>query len=160
VEHWKFIKDSRDPATFNGFIEQFPTSTFVKLARSQLSKLAADEAWSKVCDRDDIAGLQAFARTFVDDPRVAEANSRIAVLRSQAEERVARIKLRAETLLKTQYVSDAIALIQELGGRVEEPPGFFSRSCVVYVFQSTARFNNQYEMTQWTMKTLATQVIA
>src|SRR5688572_8535053 len=43
--HWEFIKDSKDPSAFSGYIGQFPDSSFAKLARIQLERMAA-EAWS------------------------------------------------------------------------------------------------------------------
>src|SRR5262249_37744989 len=83
--HWEFIKDSKDPASFARFIEQFPTSSFAALARIQLGKFAA-EAWEKLRNSQDPAALRAFVQNFRSDPRAAEATSRIETLEARAQE--------------------------------------------------------------------------
>jgi len=91
--HWEFIKDSRDPAAFNGFIEQFPTSSFVTLARIQLGKLAA-EAWATVRDSEDIDALARYSRDFPSDPHAAEAAGRLEMLLARAEEAASWARIR------------------------------------------------------------------
>jgi hypothetical protein len=83
--HWEFIKDSKDPSAFSGFIEQFPTSSFVTLARIQLGKLAA-EAWEALRDSENLDALTRFAGNFPLDPRAAEATERIRTVRARVEE--------------------------------------------------------------------------
>jgi hypothetical protein len=83
--HWEFIKDSKDPASFTGFIEQFPTSGFARLARIQLGRFAA-EAWESLRNTADISALHAFVQAFPEDARAAEAKSGIQGLQTRAEE--------------------------------------------------------------------------
>jgi hypothetical protein len=83
--HWEFIKDSKDPASFTGFLQQFPTSSFAALARSQLGKLAI-EAWHKLRDSEEIPALQEFVRVFDGDARVVEAQGRINAIEARAAE--------------------------------------------------------------------------
>jgi hypothetical protein len=83
--HWEFIKDSKDPAAFNGFIDLFPQSSFVALARIQLGRLAA-EAWDKLRGRDDLDALRGFVSTFPHDVRAGEAADRIRLLEATIAE--------------------------------------------------------------------------
>jgi hypothetical protein len=82
---WEFIKDGRDPAAFDRFIEIFPTSSFVALARAQLDKLA-EQAWASLASSEDVAALEGFVRSFPKHARAAEAGARVQVLRERTEE--------------------------------------------------------------------------
>jgi hypothetical protein len=85
LEHWEYIKESRNPADFERFIGDFPASRLTPLAQMQLSRLAT-EAWQKLLSSEDIQGLQEFVRHFPSDARAADAKRRLEALLAQAEE--------------------------------------------------------------------------
>jgi hypothetical protein len=68
--------------------------------------------------------------------------------------------------MTTHYVSDAVSLIEELGGSVvtETKPGsgfiFKNVVWVVHVFDATHQFDREYEMAQWVVNTIAPRVLA
>ena len=70
----------------------------------------------------------------------------------------------AKRLLKTEYVSDALALIQAMRGEFSKVklPGLFARNVLVlhlHLRGKAKRFNTEFEMTQWLIKEIVPTVI-
>jgi hypothetical protein len=108
-----------------------------------------------------------FSLEFIRDgarPRPEPATPRAAeVLEISRESPDGSSRQLAETLAKTQYVSDARALIEKLGGNVKyqkKPSYVFSKQeVVVSVFNETHVFDADYAMTQWAIEHLVPQVL-
>jgi hypothetical protein len=70
----------------------------------------------------------------------------------------------AKRLLSTQYVSDAEALIEAIGGRILEtriPGGFFGEDVLILQLgDSKFQFKTHYEMTQWVIREVVPTLIA
>jgi hypothetical protein len=69
----------------------------------------------------------------------------------------------AKRLLSTQYVSDAEALIEAMGGRISEahiPEGFFGHDVLILQLGERGfQFKTHYEMTQWVIGQVVPAVI-
>jgi curved DNA-binding protein CbpA len=80
-----------------------------------------------------------------------------------AEKRSAREA--AETLLRTGYVSDAVALVEKLGGTVRTVkkgavPLFGNYEYVVSVLGEDHRFGSEWSLAHWVIKTIAPLVLS
>jgi TolA-binding protein len=85
LEHWEYVKESRNPAEFEKFIREFPTSKLAPLAQLQLGRLAT-EAWQNLLGSESIPALESFVAQFPGDTRAADAKRRLEVLRARTEE--------------------------------------------------------------------------
>jgi hypothetical protein len=68
----------------------------------------------------------------------------------------------AKRLLRTQYVTDAVALIDAIDGRVAKTrTGLFGEDVLILQLgESTLQFETDYEMTQWLIKEVVPTLIA
>jgi hypothetical protein len=85
LEHWEYVKESRQSADFERFIRDFPSSKLAPLAQMQLGRMAS-EAWQNLLGSESIPAIEQFVRNFPNDTRAADAKRRLDVLRVRSEE--------------------------------------------------------------------------
>ncbi|MDB5578341.1 MAG: hypothetical protein JWR80_3517, partial [Bradyrhizobium sp.] len=126
-----------------------------------------------------------FARNLIDGGHKAaakELNRAISVLGDDIDDRILvgriqskyfkenlselyKVSLRkmADSLLQNQYVNDAIALIEKVGGTVSQQRKqgrlFAKDEIVVEVFGESHNFEREYDMTQWVIKTVVPRIV-
>jgi hypothetical protein len=125
-----------------------------------------------------------FARSLIEGGHKAaarELNRAITVLGDGADEKIVvdriyakffskqpapfsrSVREMAETLVRTQYVNDAVALIDKLGGSIaqDEKGTLFVKSYrVVRVLGESRNFSNDYDMTQWVIAIIVPKVLS
>jgi len=69
----------------------------------------------------------------------------------------------AKRLLSTQFIEDALALVEALGGNAawtkQQGNSFAPKVLVLNIFGKTQQFDSDFEMTQWVMREIAPTVL-
>ncbi len=102
-ELWESVKDSQNPADFEGYLTQYPDGTYAAEARNRRQALiavaeakaerlaAARELWESVKDSQNPADFEGYLTQYPDGTHAAEARSRRQALIAAAEAKAERL---------------------------------------------------------------------
>ena len=154
---WTLVKDADPPILLRGFLAAFPAGAHAAEAEGRLRRLAAQNKAPNL------------ATVVPTPPEVSKPASPTAAsdggVQPATDGLQPSVQTLAETFRGTLYVSDAVALIEALGGRVVTTGhpilGLFgSAVCTVHLFDERREFSSEYDMAQWTNRVVVPKVLS